>query len=59
MECNAIQALAAIVEQLIQDLADAFLPRRLLGLRAVADVTVHLHAVADILRLHDQRETVG
>ena len=58
LECDAVEFLAAIGEQLVQHLGDAFLALGLLGLGPVADVTQHRDGVADILGLHDQLQPV-
>src|SRR6516162_7267155 len=58
LECYAVEMLAAISEQPVEHLRDAFLARVLLGLGTIADVPEHAHRVTYISGLHDQRQTI-
>ena len=58
LEGDAVEFFAAVGEQLVEHLCDAFPTLRLLRLRAVADVTEHRDGVADILGLHDELQPV-
>ncbi len=58
LEGYTIELLAAVAQQLLQDLADSFASGTLFGFGSVADMSSNTDGIADILRLNDQGQSV-